>query len=547
LGDPAVDLRDVRRRLITLVSRDEYDLLIPITDTATELCAGMRESLEERVRLAMPSAAAYEYAHDKARLLELAARLGIPVPEHVTLRGLAELASASEIDLGWPCYVKPIHSVMATPARLVRFQVTRVADRDELIDIARFHLGRIPIIVQRLCPGVGVGIYVLCWQGRIHSIVQQRRLHEPHPGGASSYRITETIEPNLRTYAEQFVAATRWSGVAMLEFKGEATSKHAWLMEVNGRFWGSLPLTIRAGLDYPLWLVRLCVDGPPALPSRLPEPRLQLRQRHMRHDVVWAIRQVLREENHLGVLAEWLRGFRHVVDGTEAWDTEQLGDPIPALAEWWQDALRWVQPLRRRAARIVARIGHAMAGRRDGLRSLAELAGQYPRILFVCTGNICRSPFAEQYMRQRLAYAAVRSCGTGESWNRLVPVAVERTACERFGVDLREHRSSTVSRDAIEWADAVVAMDDTNLAELRRYRGLGRPTILLGDIDDGRVVRDPYGGDASTIERTFVQMAELLGMLHRRIVASKRGCFDAPIRPGLPRGHRCEVRQASVC
>src|SRR5262245_60882797 len=205
LGDPRVDVREVARRLIALVSRERYDLLIPITDTATELCASVRESLEERVQLAMPSAEAYAYAHDKARLLELGDRLGIPVAEYVTLRSVADLPKAREIDLGWPCYVKPIHSIMATSQRVVRFPVTRAADHEELIDLARFHLARVPIIVQRSSPGIGVGVYLLSWEGRVCSIVQQRRLHEPVYGGGGSYRITEPIEPMLEVYARRFV------------------------------------------------------------------------------------------------------------------------------------------------------------------------------------------------------------------------------------------------------------------------------------------------------------------------------------------------------
>ena len=99
LGDPAVDC-PVRftGRLVELVSRERYDLLIPIADAANELCASVRDSIESRVRLAMPPPNAYPYAHDKARLLELAERLGVPFPEYVTLRGFDDLPKARRID-----------------------------------------------------------------------------------------------------------------------------------------------------------------------------------------------------------------------------------------------------------------------------------------------------------------------------------------------------------------------------------------------------------------------------------------------------------------
>jgi protein-tyrosine-phosphatase/predicted ATP-grasp superfamily ATP-dependent carboligase len=518
LGNPLINVQEVGRRLLWRVSNERYDLLMPITDTATELCAKYRDVLEQCVPIAMPSTAAYLYAHNKARLLQLGTSLDIPVPEHVTLSNLTDLARVREIDLGWPCYVKPIHSVMATYDRLLRFQVIRVANRDDLVDVARFHLGRVPIMIQRACPGVGVGVYVLAWKGQIRSLVQQRRLHEPVCGGGGSYRITEPIDPMLEAYARGFVAATGWSGVAMLEFKMEPGPKRAWLMEVNGRFWGSLALTIRAGLDYPLWLVRLYLEGRDALPSRLPQPKCHVRQRHLRHDVVWVARNTLREANHLGVLSEWARGFRHVLDGSEAWDTERFDDPGPALAEWWQDTARGLRPIRRRVARTMAWTRHVLEGRRRGLRALDELRGRSPRVLFMCAGNICRSPFAELYMRQRLGYSEVRSCGTQLSWNRLVPAAAEDVARVRFGVDLTTHRSAAVSRETIDWANVIVAMDSANLAELRARGKSTRPVILLGDVEGGRITRDPYGGDADAFARTFGAMVPLLTRLHERLV-----------------------------
>jgi protein-tyrosine-phosphatase/predicted ATP-grasp superfamily ATP-dependent carboligase len=521
LGEPSVDLQVVTGRLLDLVSRERYDLLIPTADAANELCASFRDSLESRVRLAMPPPNAYPYAHDKARLLELAERLDIPFPEYVTLRGFDDLPKARSIDLGWPCYVKPIHSFVATPERMVRFEVTRARDRNELIDLARFHLGRVPIMIQRFCPGVGVGVHILAWKGRLLSVIQQRRLHEPLHGGGGSYRITEPLDPMLAAYARRFVEASGWSGVAMLEFKRDLHSNRMSLMEVNGRFWGSLPLTIHAGLDYPLWLVRLHLDGPDALPSPLPEPKLHVRQRHLGHDVVWAARHALREPNHSGALLGWIREFRHVIDRSEAWDTERADDFIPAIAEWWQNAGRMIAPIRLRAARIIVRVMHPPSRRRCGLRVLDHVRGRAPRVLFVCTGNICRSPFAEHYMRQCLGYAEVRSVGTLQFSNRLVPQTVERIARERFDVDLTSHRSSALTREEIEWADIALAMDYANLVELYTQATLKTPVLLLGDLEDGRAVHDPLGLDDATIARTFVDMAALLDILHKRLVVTE--------------------------
>lgn len=106
------------------------------------------------------------------------------------------------------------------------------------------------------------------------------------------------------------------------------------------------------------------------------------------------------------------------------------------------------------------------------------------RVLFVCLGNICRSPMAEAIFRQRVAEAGlsaeieVRSAGT-EDWNVGMPA-------HRGTLDvLRRHdvphdgRAREVSRSDLEWADYVVAMDASNVADLRR---LDRRGVLDGKL-----------------------------------------------------------------
>ena len=55
---------------------------------------------------------------------------------------------------------------------------------------------------------------------------------------------------------ERLLTALNWHGVAMVEFKIDATGQH-WLMEINPRLWGSLALSIDAGVDFPLGLLQV--------------------------------------------------------------------------------------------------------------------------------------------------------------------------------------------------------------------------------------------------------------------------------------------------
>jgi predicted ATP-grasp superfamily ATP-dependent carboligase len=77
-------------------------------------------------------------------------------------------------------------------------------------------------------------------------------------------------DPRLREWSEQLLGALRWHGVAMVEFKWDEVRGTASLMEINGRFWGSLALALSAGMDFPYWLYRLANQEPIEAPAEYP-------------------------------------------------------------------------------------------------------------------------------------------------------------------------------------------------------------------------------------------------------------------------------------
>jgi protein-tyrosine phosphatase len=91
-----------------------------------------------------------------------------------------------------------------------------------------------------------------------------------------------------------------------------------------------------------------------------------------------------------------------------------------------------------------------------------------PTILFVCLGNLCRSPMAEELMKKRLAEVGwqdryhVRSAGIIARRDQVPPVEAVRVAAEH-GVDLRHHLSTPLTVDLLHDADQVVAMDRMNV------------------------------------------------------------------------------------
>lgn len=141
------------------------------------------------------------------------------------------------------------------------------------------------------------------------------------------------------------------------------------------------------------------------------------------------------------------------------------------------------------------------------------------RLLFLCEGNVCRSPLAAAHARRVLAGAAARvdSAALGSAADRPPPtLAVEVAAA--MGLDLGAHRSAPVRVDQIREADYVFVMDRLNvLRAWRRFPDARRKLFLL---DAPREVPDPYGSAEPIFRATFEQIR---GCVERLADPSRHG------------------------
>lgn len=165
----------------------------------------------------------------------------------------------------------------------------------------------------------------------------------------------------------------------------------------------------------------------------------------------------------------------------------------------------------------------------DGGRVMPEGAdpGDVRRLLFVCTGNTCRSPMAESLARaeaeERGLELEVRSAGTTAS----VDSPASRGALEaarREGLDLSGHRSTPLSPELVAWADLILFMAPSHGMDVRDVDP-GAPSALLTRFlpEDhpwrGRAVWDPVGGDLELYRETFDLLREAVAGLMERIEA----------------------------
>ncbi|MBK5189762.1 MAG: ATP-grasp domain-containing protein, partial [Gemmatimonadaceae bacterium] len=120
-----------------------------------------------------------------------------------------------------------------------------------------------PLLVQQRIVGPGIGIFLLVWDGALLATFAHRRLREKPPsGGVSVYSESVAADAELVERSQRLLEQLGWRGVAMVEYKRDAKTGVDYLMEVNGRFWGSLQLAIDAGVDFPALLVAAASGAP---------------------------------------------------------------------------------------------------------------------------------------------------------------------------------------------------------------------------------------------------------------------------------------------
>jgi protein-tyrosine phosphatase len=163
---------------------------------------------------------------------------------------------------------------------------------------------------------------------------------------------------------------------------------------------------------------------------------------------------------------------------------------------------------------------HELRRRVRGEPSLPD--GRLDRLLVLCHGNICRSPFAAALLAARLPTRDVRSAGlqAGEG-SPADPMAV--VCARRMGVALTQHRSARASAEALAWADLIVVMQGCHAAAIARewpqFRGRVR---LLGDYLSAPpyLLPDPWGEAEAVFERVFTRIKAAVERLVSRIETS---------------------------
>jgi len=497
--------------LLAHIEANEYDLIIPVTE---RVVVPLSRNIEKfpRVKIALPSRESLEVALDKSKTLALAKKVGVPYPVSVTVSTVEQLSKVAAT-LKFPVVIKPSRSIAVVAAGSSQLQVSYAFDLSELESGCEHALKFGPVILQEYFAGDGVGIELIAKQGEIVYSFQHLRLHEvPLTGGGSSFRKSVAVMPDLLEASRKLISALGWNGVAMVEFKHNSSSDEFCLMEINGRFWGSLPLAVAAGADFPAMLFDLEVKGEVGL---YPPYRDNVYCRLLSRDLHW-YEAILRSDADARIVkvpdaVQVLKGLGLFLHPRHRYDVQSLGDPLPGLI----DVGQVLKTYHSRALAFFDELKFRRQQRKAWSRGEVAAAISSARsILFLCYGNINRSALADVLVR---GYAedsgiVVASAGFHDEEGRPAdPVMVE--VAGHFDLELGNLRSSCVRQEQLRDSDVIFVMEKRHYDKLLDVdAALSKKIFLLGAHHGGArrsvEIEDPYGRTQDVYMACYEQVVE---------------------------------------
>jgi len=341
---PTVSVSKYLEFLLHLLKLKKYQVLIPVTAYHFIPIAENLEKLRGHTSIPIPRFDVINTALDKYKSITLAENLGLPVPRTVVLESKAQL---EEIFHNWgsPVVIKPRRSIIFAQDRLVSTERASVVFSPD--EVRQLNFSSQLYLAQEYVPGEGYGFFALFKDSRLLAKFSHHRLHEVRAeGGVSSLR--ESIKDELlEELGTRLLRELDWHGVAMVEFRKDSRDGKYKLMEINCRFWGSLQLSIIAGVDFPYLLYKMSMGEEI---KDIPDYRQGILCRWLFPGEIYRLldvfnlinrdKKLLKEKyNKMKELREF---FRYFFVKDVGYDVLSISDPLPFIF----DSLRWIRSFR---------------------------------------------------------------------------------------------------------------------------------------------------------------------------------------------------------
>ena len=248
--------------------------VVPGTETSLTVLAGRTADFPDGGVLGVPPREVVERAVDKSLLAQLSAEAGLKAPETRTVE-------RADVDgIAYPAVVKPVTSSVRVDNTVRLGWVRKIGTAAELKAALEWMPGD-ALLVQPFLDGTLSASCGVFWNGELLCVEHQvaRRIWPPDCG-VSSYAETVLPDPELEERIAALLRAIGWNGIFELQFI--RTSHGEYVIDLNTRFYGSLALAVRSGLNLPAIWVDLLLGRTPRIGTCRPGVRYRSEQRDLR-------------------------------------------------------------------------------------------------------------------------------------------------------------------------------------------------------------------------------------------------------------------------
>lgn len=333
-SSPLSDLSNYSETLVELAKRPDVRTIIPFREPDVYTLSKHRAEFADHVAALWPKFATLRRAQDRVELLEAARDANVPVPRTQLLDDVddwdRELIVKARYALLCSEYATDLSSDELVEMGKTRYlEPGREPDRDAL----RESMSHTPI-VQEYVPGTEYTFRALYDRGEPVLTSQKRLIRgQKYPRGPSVYH-ESVAHPRLEEVGRAVLDHLDWHGVASVGFMEDRRTGEFKLLEINPRFWASLPLDIHAGVDFPYYYWRLA-GGEPIAGN--PEADAGIASHYLVGELSH-LHSVLEENYPLAQRPSLLATVADIVSSTidqPHFDLLSADDPRPFLRDVW--------------------------------------------------------------------------------------------------------------------------------------------------------------------------------------------------------------------
>ena len=243
-----------KNKLIEILKDSKYDVLIPVGFNSCKLIYEYSPEIAKYTKILSPSWDSFVTASEKEKTMIFSEEVGVPIPKTVPVTSVDDLDNISH----FPAVLKPAGGTGGKVYYCNTIEELKSAYRCS----EKTEFG---YLCQEYISGFGCGYFGLYVDGKKLASFMHKRIKEYPVSGGPSVVAESFYDKRLENYGHKLCEGLKWSGPIMCEFKYDPIRDDYKLIEINPKFWGSLELTLEAGVNMPYLMVQYITNQNPKL------------------------------------------------------------------------------------------------------------------------------------------------------------------------------------------------------------------------------------------------------------------------------------------